>query len=104
MPGAIDVQERPGRRPRPANSNRSHWAREDIAFLQYTGGTTGVAKAAMLTHRNMVANVLQALRLDQSVAAERDGAYRHHRAAAVSHLCADQQLPGFPAARRAATC
>src|ERR1700731_536773 len=33
---------------------------EDIAFLQYTGGTTGVAKAAMLTHRNMVANVLQA--------------------------------------------
>jgi long-chain acyl-CoA synthetase len=33
---------------------------EDIAFLQYTGGTTGVAKAAVLTHRNMVANVLQA--------------------------------------------
>jgi long-chain acyl-CoA synthetase len=35
-------------------------AGEDIAFLQYTGGTTGVAKAAILTHRNMVANVLQA--------------------------------------------
>ncbi len=33
----------------------------DIAFLQYTGGTTGVAKAAVLTHRNMVANLLQAL-------------------------------------------
>ena len=33
---------------------------EDLAFLQYTGGTTGVAKGAMLTHRNMVANVLQA--------------------------------------------
>ncbi len=32
---------------------------EDIAFLQYTGGTTGVSKAAVLTHRNMVANVLQ---------------------------------------------
>jgi long-chain acyl-CoA synthetase len=32
---------------------------EDIAFLQYTGGTTGVSKAAILTHRNMVANVLQ---------------------------------------------
>ena len=31
----------------------------DIAFLQYTGGTTGVAKGAMLTHRNIVANVLQ---------------------------------------------
>ncbi len=33
---------------------------EDLAFLQYTGGTTGVSKGAMLTHRNMVANVLQA--------------------------------------------
>jgi long-chain acyl-CoA synthetase len=33
---------------------------EDIAFLQYTGGTTGVAKAAVLTHRNMVANCIQA--------------------------------------------
>ena len=31
----------------------------DIAFLQYTGGTTGVAKGAMLTHRNMVANMQQ---------------------------------------------
>jgi len=32
---------------------------DDIAFLQYTGGTTGVSKGAMLTHRNMVANTLQ---------------------------------------------
>ncbi|RFU47964.1 AMP-binding protein [Paraburkholderia sp. DHOC27] len=32
----------------------------DIAFLQYTGGTTGVAKGAMLTHRNIIANLLQA--------------------------------------------
>ena len=35
-------------------------APEDIAFLQYTGGTTGVAKGAMLTHRNIIANLLQA--------------------------------------------
>ncbi|HEU5444735.1 MAG TPA: AMP-binding protein, partial [Pseudolabrys sp.] len=32
---------------------------DDIAFLQYTGGTTGVAKGAMLLHRNLVANMLQ---------------------------------------------
>jgi long-chain acyl-CoA synthetase len=33
---------------------------DDLAFLQYTGGTTGVAKGAMLTHGNMVANMQQA--------------------------------------------
>ena len=32
---------------------------EDIAFLQYTGGTTGISKGAVLTHRNICANVLQ---------------------------------------------
>lgn len=33
---------------------------QDIAILQYTGGTTGVAKGAVLLHRNLIANVLQA--------------------------------------------
>ncbi|MFK2906063.1 AMP-binding protein [Dyella ginsengisoli] len=33
---------------------------QDLAFLQYTGGTTGVAKGAMLSHGNMIANMLQA--------------------------------------------
>ena len=32
---------------------------DDIAVLQYTGGTTGVAKGSMLTHRNLIANMLQ---------------------------------------------
>jgi long-chain acyl-CoA synthetase len=45
-----------GDRPLPAIDIRA----EDIAFLQYTGGTTGVAKGAMLTHRNLVANMQQA--------------------------------------------
>ncbi len=39
----------------PPPTARSH----DIAILQYTGGTTGVPKAAVLTHRNLVSNVLQ---------------------------------------------
>ncbi|NER62307.1 long-chain-fatty-acid--CoA ligase [Pseudomonas sp. MAFF212428] len=34
---------------------------EDVAVLQYTGGTTGLAKGAMLTHANLVANMLQVL-------------------------------------------
>lgn len=33
---------------------------QDIAFLQYTGGTTGIAKGAILTHRNIIANIQQA--------------------------------------------
>ncbi len=40
-----------------ANAELGH---DDVAFLQYTGGTTGVAKGAALTHENMIANLLQA--------------------------------------------
>jgi len=59
LPGAV-------RFPDALRQGRDHALRrvdntlDDIAFLQYTGGTTGVAKGAMLTHRNIVANMLQA--------------------------------------------
>ena len=42
----------------------------DIAFLQYTGGTTGVSKGATLTHRNVIANVLQTEAWSQPAMAE----------------------------------
>jgi long-chain acyl-CoA synthetase len=35
-------------------------SQEDLAFLQYTGGTTGLSKGAMLMHRNILANLAQA--------------------------------------------
>ncbi|MGL5653474.1 MAG: long-chain-fatty-acid--CoA ligase FadD, partial [Vibrio sp.] len=59
LPGAISMRKAlyKGRRLQYVKPMMSG---DDIAFLQYTGGTTGVAKGAVLTHRNMVANVLQA--------------------------------------------
>ncbi len=59
LPGAISMRKalRKGRRQQYV---KPFMAGDDIAFLQYTGGTTGVAKGAVLTHRNMIANVLQA--------------------------------------------
>jgi long-chain acyl-CoA synthetase len=58
------------------NLERVELDHEDIAFLQYTGGTTGVSKGAVLTHRNLVANVLQSeawirpeLKLDEPLVA-----------------------------------
>ncbi len=59
LPGAISFRKalRKGRR---LQYVKPFMSGEDIAFLQYTGGTTGVAKGAILTHRNMTANVLQA--------------------------------------------
>lgn len=43
-----------------SNYRRPELKLEDIAFLQYTGGTTGVSKGAVLTHKNIVANIVQA--------------------------------------------
>ncbi|NVC92937.1 long-chain-fatty-acid--CoA ligase FadD [Vibrio natriegens] len=59
LPGAISMRKalHSGRR---LQYVKPFMSGDDIAFLQYTGGTTGVAKGAILTHRNMIANVLQA--------------------------------------------
>ena len=59
IPGAIGFARcaRAGRAAGAARGRRS--VRDDIAFLQYTGGTTGRPKGAILTHGNMVANVEQ---------------------------------------------
>ena len=44
----------------------------DIAFLQYTGGTTGISKGAMLTHRNIIANLEQLSAWTQDILVERE--------------------------------
>ncbi|WFF39111.1 AMP-binding protein [Moraxella nasibovis] len=57
--GAVSFKEALNRVP--ANQfKRPMVTLDDVAVLQYTGGTTGVAKGAMLTHRNIIANVEQA--------------------------------------------
>ncbi len=59
LPGAIRFTDaiRQGRK---LSLSRVAIGHDDLAFLQYTGGTTGIAKGAMLLHRNIVANMLQA--------------------------------------------
>ena len=58
IPGAVALRSAlskgAGKTLKPVTLNR-----DDVAVLQYTGGTTGVAKGAMLTHRNLIANMLQ---------------------------------------------
>lgn len=59
IPGAIPLRtalyQYLGQRPEPVKASSG-----DIAVLQYTGGTTGVSKGAILTHANLVSNILQA--------------------------------------------
>ena len=83
--------------------NKPKMAPDDVAFLQYTGGTTGVSKGATLLHRNILANVLQndawlqpALKKPPHV----DQICHRLRAAALSHLRADGLLPAGDARRR----
>ena len=60
LPGSITFSEALASGRQQQSLNAVSVGHQDIAFLQYTGGTTGVAKGAMLTHGNMVANMLQA--------------------------------------------
>lgn len=58
LPGAISFRQ-VLQRGANLNYTKPDVINDDLAFLQYTGGTTGVAKGAMLTHRNMQANLEQ---------------------------------------------
>lgn len=58
-PVAAEPWRRVLARGRAAGYRRAPREADDLAFLQYTGGTSGTAKGAMLSHRNVVANVLQ---------------------------------------------
>ncbi|WCE31347.1 AMP-binding protein [Vibrio sp. SCSIO 43137] len=58
LPGAISLK-RALTQGKNLTLNPPKIAADDLAYLQYTGGTTGLAKGAMLTHRNIIANVLQ---------------------------------------------
>jgi long-chain acyl-CoA synthetase len=58
LPGAVKLTQAL-RRGRSGVVREANPDAEEIAVLQYTGGTTGVAKGAMLTHRNLIANMLQ---------------------------------------------
>ena len=60
IPGAVGYRDALARGAALALCGRRASTGGDLAFLQYTGGTTGRAKGAMLTQRNMVANTLQA--------------------------------------------
>jgi len=59
LPGAISFSE-VLKQGSSLTFNKQQLGHSDLAFLQYTGGTTGVAKGAMLSHGNMVANMQQA--------------------------------------------
>src|SRR3546814_16269698 len=59
----------------------------DVAFLQYTGGTTGISKGAMLTHANLIANQMQISQWLDS------GFTPRARPAVLNSLCA---LPTYP--------
>ena len=86
----VAKERRDGHRVRAPRDGRTHWLPEllrrapdaapsverspdDLALLQYTGGTTGLAKGAMLTHRNLIANLCMAWAWQPAPSAQRRG-------------------------------
>jgi long-chain acyl-CoA synthetase len=67
---------------------------EDLAFLQYTGGTTGLSKGAMLIHRNILANLAQAHAWIKPALGDEQH-HGGHCAAALPYLCVDGELLHF---------
>jgi long-chain acyl-CoA synthetase len=59
LPGSVTLREALARGARHGRLEDVPVTGDELAFLQYTGGTTGVAKGAMLTHRNVVSNMEQ---------------------------------------------
>src|SRR6478609_4393371 len=66
LPGAVRFNDAIARGTR-GSFRKPEIKAEDVAVLQYTGGTTGVSKGAVLLHRNIVANVLQSEAFNQPV-------------------------------------
>ncbi|OOR84707.1 AMP-binding protein [Moraxella canis] len=76
IPGHVSFKEALNKVPA-GSYNRPELSLDDIAVLQYTGGTTGVAKGAMLTHRNLAANVEQCIPFFNKVFPEQDLSNRY---------------------------
>jgi long-chain acyl-CoA synthetase len=71
LPGAVKFKEAIDRGTR-GTLRKPEIRHDDVAVLQYTGGTTGVSKGAVLLHRNVIANVLQSEAWNQPVMARLD--------------------------------
>lgn len=71
LPAALDAgrkaREKTARRGVAIEEYRANVAADDVAVLQYTGGTTGIAKGAMLTHRNLLSNMEQTTEMIEGV-------------------------------------
>ncbi|MGC4002208.1 MAG: AMP-binding protein [Pirellulales bacterium] len=91
-----------------ADFRRGEFGLDDIAFLQYTGGTTGISKGAMLLNRNVLANAVQSSLLLQAAYKLKGGVPGNILlclpAAALPYLRADSEHGDGHGARAPPTC